>query len=343
MDLTMTDTHDQRTSPKTPDRSAPELVGVIGLGFLGKGIATCLLGHGFRVVGCDRDSQSRSAARQAIEQGIHELIEFGQCNTAQAAAWNERYKDTGTLDGLSACEFVIESVTEDRDTKQQVFSELESLVDPSVVIGSNTSAIPISALQAGRRYPKRFVGMHWAEPAHATRFMELIPGEQTSADTVRITADLARRCRKEPCVVQKDVPGFIVNRIGYAMYREALHLIESGVADAETIDTACRSALGLWATMCGPLQWIDLTGGPAAYADSWETIVPSLCHSDKMPPMLQKLADENALGVVNGHGFFEYTKDEAELLETRFRKHAWAMTQLMNDYSPLDSEGHEKE
>src|SRR5262249_40054722 len=136
------------------------------------------------------------------------------------------------------CHFAIESVPEDLAIKQQVFDRIEAAVGADVPIASNTSALPITLLQRGRKAPARFLGMHWAEPAHATRFMELIRGEHTSDDAFQIAAELARRIGKQPSLVQKDVPGFIVNRLGYAMYREALHLLESGVADVATIDEA---------------------------------------------------------------------------------------------------------
>ena len=108
--------------------------------------------------------------------------------------------------------------------------------------------------------------MHWAEPAYATRFLEIIQGEHSSEMVLKATMDLCRAVGKDPCIVRQDLPGFIANRLGYAMYREAAYLLERGVADVETIDGAFRNACGLWATFCGPFRWIDITGGPALYA-----------------------------------------------------------------------------
>jgi 3-hydroxybutyryl-CoA dehydrogenase len=177
--------------------------------------------------------------------------------------------------------------------------------------------------------------MHWAEPAHATRFMELVRGAQTSDETLRVTAAMARRLGKEPCVCQKDIPGFIVNRIGYAMYREAMNIMQSGVADAATIDTAMRNAFGLWASVCGPLRWIDITGGPALYAKAMAHVVPSLSALPHVPAPIQKLADEGACGITNGKGFYNYTEEEARHWEELYRKHAWRVTKMQNEYFPL--------
>src|SRR4029079_6255270 len=150
--------------------------------------------------------------------------------------WQDCYLAVQGFDEWPKCDFVVESIDEDLVAKRTVFNQIERAVGSGVPIGQNTSQIPITLLQKGRRHPERFLGMHWFEPAHATRFLELVPGEQTSQSTMQAATQLARRCGKEPSVLKKDIPGFIVNRLGYAMYREALHLLELGVADAETID-----------------------------------------------------------------------------------------------------------
>jgi 3-hydroxybutyryl-CoA dehydrogenase len=210
------------------------------------------------------------------------------------------------------------------------------LVAADVPIASNTSALPISHLQRGRKHPERFLGMHWAEPAHATRFMELIRGEHTSDTAFQAAAQLAKAIGKEPCLVEKDVPAFIANRIGYAMYREALNILEMGVADAETIDRSCRNALGLWATICGPLRWMDLTGGPAAYAKAIRAVLPSLSNATELPKTLQDLVDSDAQGIANGRGFYEYNEEQARQWEELFLEHAWTIRELMNRYFPLE-------
>jgi 3-hydroxybutyryl-CoA dehydrogenase len=136
-------------------------------------------------------------------------------------------------------------------------------------------------------------------------------------------------------VCRQDIPGFIVNRIGYAMYREALHLVEQGVADFETIDRSVRNTLGLWAACCGPFRWIDLSGGPALYARSMERVIPTLCNDTALPAALTALADQDARGIVNGHGFYEYTPADAHTWEERQRRHAWMVTDWLDAEFPL--------
>lgn len=185
--------------------------------------------------------------------------------------------------------------------------------------------------------------MHWAEPAHATRFLELVRGEQTSDAAFQAAASLATAIGKEPSLVLKDVPAFIVNRLGYAMYREAMNLLEMGVADVETIDRSCRNALGLWATMCGPFRWMDLTGGPALYAKAIAGVLPTLSNATELPAWMRALADSDARGTANRRGFYTYTEEEVDAWEQRFRDHAWTVRELMSRYSPLTaSEGDPK-
>ncbi|MCG8587310.1 MAG: 3-hydroxyacyl-CoA dehydrogenase family protein [Pirellulales bacterium] len=307
-----------------------ECVGVVGLGLLGRGIAACLLGHGMRVVGYARSEESQSAALRSIEAGIEEMIEFAGFDPSLRETWRERYTAADTFKPLVDCTFVIESVVEDAEVKQVVFDSIEMVVDASTTIASNTSAIPIGRLQANRRCPERFIGMHWAEPAHATSFLELIRGEQTSDRTMHLATALARRIGKDPSVLQKDVPGFIVNRIAYAMYREALHLLESGVADVETIDRSFRNACGLWATMCGPFRWMDLTGGPALYARAMSQVLGDLNNSSELPEPIRLLSGESACGIANGRGFYSYTPRESEHWEAMFRAHAWKVRAMQS-------------
>lgn len=312
------------------------IVGVAGLGLLGRGIAACLLGHGMRVIAFTRRESTHEEARRYIGRAIGDLIARAGFPAELADQWLTRYQPVTSIEPFAPCDFVIETVLEDPTIKRQVFDELEAVVRPEVPIASNTSSIPISLLQKGRRHPGRFVGMHWAEPCHITRFMELIRGDQTNDEAFAAVAELARAVGKEPSLVQKDVPAFIVNRLGYAMYREAANLLEMGVADAETIDRSCRNALGLWATFCGPLRWIDLTGGPTLYGRAMTRVLPTLNNSPELPATFQEMIRSDAQGVSNRRGFYAYTEEEIQKWEQLFREHAWTVRELLNKYFPLE-------
>lgn len=314
-------------------------IGVAGLGLLGRGVVACLLGHGFRVMVFTRRPSTHDEARQYLAGAMEDLVARAGFPARLRHEWADRYEPVPSLDRLAPCDFIIESVAEDLAVKQQTFDALEAVVRSDVPIASNTSALPIGLLQAGRRHPERLLGMHWAEPAHATRFMELIRGPKTSDAAFQAAWDLARAIGKEPCEVQKDLPAFLVNRIGYAMYREALYLLEQGVADAETIDRSCRNALGLFATLCGPLRWMDLTGGPALYAKAMAGVLPTLSNAAELPETLRRLAESDARGIANGRGFYAYTPEQCRQWEDLFRQHAWKVKAMHDEYFPLADEG----
>ncbi len=320
---------------KTPAMNPPK-VAVVGLGFLGRGIVANLLAHGFDVVGQTRSADSHRKTLETISRAVDEMIEHGGFPAVLREQWQSRYVATSEFRELADCDFVIESVAEDEAVKNAVFDALEDVVAPDVPIASNTSAIPISMLQRSRRHAARFLGMHFAEPAYATRFLELIRGDQTDDPAFDAAVRLAVDLGKEPSLVNKDVPGFIVNRLAYAVYREALSLIEQGVADAETIDRSFRNAAGLWATFCGPLRWIDLTGGPQLYERAMRPVLPTLSDADEPPETIRRLAENGDQGISNGRGFYQYGEEEAEQWERLFHQHAWRVWKMVNEYRPLE-------
>jgi 3-hydroxybutyryl-CoA dehydrogenase len=300
-----------------------DLVGVVGLGFLGRGIAACLLAHGMHVVAHVRSTDSQRDAEVYIERAMRELIEHAGFPESLPDEWRDRIEFVYDFLAFQSVDFVIESIVEDVETKNQVFDELERVVAPHVPIASNTSSLSVTLLAERRKYPERLLGMHWAEPAYATRFIELIRGEKTSDAAFQSAVDLAIRVGKEPSLVQKDVPAFVVNRLGYAMLREALHLLETGVANAETIDRSFRHAVGLWASFAGPLRWVDLSGGPALYGRTMNNVLPTLSNATSITDDMREMMENDDKGVVNGRGFYQYSPEDAKLWEERFRRSVW--------------------
>jgi 3-hydroxybutyryl-CoA dehydrogenase len=269
---------------------------------MGRGIAQCLVEHGFHVIGLETNPQESSSGLLAV---------------------------TTSVSDFAGCELIIESISESFAAKDALFSEIEKHVGAGVPIASNTSSIPITLLQAGRKHPERFAGMHWTAPANATRFMEIIRGGQTDDATLNQIVALAVELDKEPGIVQKDIPGFVVNRIAYAMYREAIHLLEEGVADVETIDTLCRNSLGLWTPLCGPFRWIDITGGPALYATAMERIVPTLSNQAEVPGTMRQMQANDDRGTLNGRGFYQYEPGDAAEWQEKLHQHALRFWKLL--------------
>jgi 3-hydroxybutyryl-CoA dehydrogenase len=311
-----------------------QTIGVAGLGFLGRGIAACLLASGFRVIGYTLGDDARVEARKHITSAINDLVTRGGLPASLRDAWPNRYVEAKGVAELAASDFVIESIFEDLDAKVKLFDEIEAVVGAAVPIASNTSALPISALQRGRKHPERFIGTHWAEPCHLTRFMEVVRGEQTNDATADAAMELAKQAGKDPALVNKDVEGFIVNRMGYAIYREAFWLLENGVADVETIDRAFRNAICVFANIAGPFRWMDLSGIPA-YAAVMKRLWPQLSTATEVPETMRRVVESGAKGISNGRGFYQYTPEEAERWERVLIENVWRVRELQRDLEQM--------
>lgn len=299
-----------------------ERIGIVGMGLLGRGIAACCLARELQVVVCSQGETWRDETRREIAAAIDDLIAHGRLDESAATSWQARYREVDDIAGLADCDFVIESVAEDLAVKRNVLAQIEDAVSAAAPIATNTSSMPVGVLQMSRRHPNRIIGMHWAAPCYATRFLEVIRGEQTDVVTTEATMALAIKLGKQPALVKKDIAGFIVNRIGYAMYREAFHLLEAGVADVETIDQAFRNAVGLWAPIAGPFRWMDLTGLPA-YADAMTRLFPQLSNAANPPKAMMTLIASGATGLANGRGFYTYTPEEAVAWRQRLIDNIW--------------------
>ncbi len=316
-----------------------EVIAVVGLGALGRGIVACCLARGFAVVGIDPEQSHRESLRDYLPEAAAQCLEAGVIDADHSADWQARLELSGDLASIDGACLVIEAISEHLPSKKQLLEQMEESIPADVPIGSNTSAFPITALQEGCNHPERIFGMHWSSHGHVTRFMELTPGEQTSSETMAFAAKMAERLGKEPAILKKDIPGFLCNRIGYAMYREAVHLLESGVADAATIDRSFRNSVGLWAAMCGPLRVIDVMGGGAFYAESIKDVLPTLANSTELPATLQSFIDRDAKGPKNNIGFFDYNggdqPDAAEWAK-RFTAAILATKQYQDQFIPCD-------
>ncbi|OGG02618.1 MAG: hypothetical protein A3F83_13270 [Candidatus Glassbacteria bacterium RIFCSPLOWO2_12_FULL_58_11] len=315
-----------KVSKKTPDP-----VGLIGLGLMGQGIASSLIANGFKVVAFSRSPEREIQSRQRIAEALEQLVERKFIERSAAAGWPERFVFVRSLEALKGCPFIIETVKEDLKLKLEIYRKLEAFLPAGTVIASNTSSLPISILQEGRKHPGRFIGMHWAEPAEITRYQEIIKGRQTSARAVKLTVRLAERCGKEPSVLNFDIRGFISNRLMYAMMREACHLVEAGVADIETVDRSFRNDIGWWATLAGPFRWMDLTGIPA-YATVMEGLFPELSNARTVPKIMKVTAEGGAQGITNLKGFYEYDKESAHAWEKAWMDFTYDIRKLVEKY-----------
>lgn len=317
--------------PAEKTAKLPKLVGVIGLGLMGRDIAACLLAHDVAVCGFDTDGEQAKGARPHIEKTLAEMLRRKLVKREVKAGWNTRFMLADSLTGLKGCDFVIEATPESLLGKQRIFKEVEAVVSKRTILASNTSSFPIGLLQKACQYPQRLIGMHWAEPAQIMRYLEITPGDATSAHTVKLTKALGEHCGKEPTVLKQDIRGFLSNRMMYAMLREAFHLVEAGIADVETVDQSFRNDIGWWATFAGPFRWMDLTGIPA-YAAVMEGLLPELSRSTELPELMKQTVKRGARGMANSKGFYKYTPAQSKKWEEAWVEFTYDVKKLAEKY-----------
>jgi 3-hydroxybutyryl-CoA dehydrogenase len=307
--------------------------GVIGLGLMGHSIIACLLSAGHSVVGVTRSLAKHKGTRRHVLELLREMRREGLLKRdphklIRQLTLSETYSD------LVSCGIVIESIIEDIETKKKAYCAAEEVISPDAIIGSNTSAIPVSLLQQGAKHPERFVGIHWDEPAHVTRFMEIIAGAKTDPRHAEKVKDLAVLWGKEPSLLRKDVRGFITNRVSYAMFREACYLVDSGIASIEDVDRSLRNDVGWWITFAGPFRYMDLMG-TQSYGRVMKDLLPQLSNNPKVPPLMKRIMEEDGHGISNGHGFYRYTPAQAKRWEKLFMKFNYEIRKLAMKY-PAD-------
>jgi len=305
-------------------------VGVIGMGLMGTSIATCLLARGHGVIGIDSDAARRRSARRRVLAFLREMKaeKVLRANPSQVI---EGFRASEDYASLRDCDAVIESIYENVENKKEVLKRIEDSVSTDAIIGSNTSAIPVTVLQRGMAHPERVLGIHWAEPAQTTRFMEIICGDQTEQRFAERARKLAEGWGKEPSVLRRDIRGFITNRIMYAMLREAFHLVEAGYATIEDVDRSVRNDYGYWITFAGLFRFMDLTGIPA-YATVMRDLFPDLDCSKEVPKLMQQVVDSGAQGVSNATGFYRYSPAQARRWEKLFMKFSYEIRALAEKY-----------
>ena len=308
-------------------------VGVVGLGLMGCSIVTCLLMAGHPVVAVAPIATDLLKAEERIRGHLAASSARGLAVDA-AEPYLSRLQLTEDYGALTDCVLVIECTLEDLQIKRTVYAKIEAVIGAGALLASNTSAIPISLLQQQTLQPARFFGLHWAEPSHTTRFLEVICGENSDIVKGEWLYRLAHCWGKEPTLVRKDIRGFITNRLMYALYREAFNLVENGYATIEDVDRACRNNAGYWMTLVGCFRWMDLTG-VAAYHTVMKELFPTLSNSTEVPRLIDEIVAAGGRGVSNAKGFYSYTPEEARLWQETFEKFSYEIRELALRY-PAD-------
>jgi 3-hydroxybutyryl-CoA dehydrogenase len=318
------------SSNASPGRHHSISAGVVGLGLMGTSIAACLLARDQKVFAVETDIGKRRTARRRVFALLREMRRERLLRRTPERVL-EHFHVSGRYVELAECEIVIESITESVSAKKQVIKNIEQVVSDKALIGSNTSGIPVTELQHGARHPERILGIHWAEPAHITRFMEIICGNETDPTIAGVAMGLAADWGKEPSLVRRDIRGFLSNRVFYAMLREALYLVEAGYATPADLDRSLRNDLGYWITFAGPFRMMDLMG-LSAFETVMRDLFPDLNCAKKAPRLMENLVKSGARGITNQRGFYRYTKAQSNRWERLFLKFSYEIRSLAQRY-----------
>jgi 3-hydroxybutyryl-CoA dehydrogenase len=280
-----------------------ETIAVIGAGTMGHGIAQVAAAAGFRVLLNDLDRESLARGVSAIESNLAKGIQRGKLTDEDRDRALQQIHGTTNLQSCAASDLIIEATPEKLDLKKEVLRQLESASDHPFIFASNTSSLSITEIASSSKRPDAVIGMHFFNPVHIMRLVEIVVGEKTSAETVDTVKSVGRRMRKEPIVV-KDVPGFASSRLGVVLGLEAMRMFEQGVASAQDIDTAME--LGYNHPM-GPLKLTDLVGLDVRLNIA-EYLHRELGSEAFRPPeVLRRMVSEGKLGKKTGEGFYDWS------------------------------------
>lgn len=293
---------------------------VLGTGMMGPGIAVTLALGGFDATIVSRTSESAARGLAAARAQLGVLLDNELASPEAAAAAGARLACASDLSAAAAgASIVIESVPEQMELKQALFAELETLAPPDAILASNTSGLSITAIAARCRRPERVLTTHFWNPPHLMPLVEVVRGEQTADDVAARAIALLRECGKTPVLVKKDRPGQLGNRLQMALFREAVSLVEEGIADAADVDTAARLGFGIRLPAYGILEHIDMVGLPLARSVC-DYVARDLNNEPRAPELFDRKIAAGETGAAAGKGFYDWSRrDPAAARERRDR------------------------
>jgi 3-hydroxybutyryl-CoA dehydrogenase len=303
-------------------REWPARVAVIGAGTMGIGIAHVLAGAGIDTTLADVDAAAAAAGHARALESMSRLEEIGCAEPGAAARVDAHLSHSRSAEAaVVGAQLIIEAVVERAEVKREVYESIGAMAPPPAVIATNTSSIPIEELASGVASAERFVGVHWFVPPLLVPCVEVIPCRSTDAQVVANIVTLLESLNKIPVVVG-DSPGFVANRVQFALFREATRIVEEGIATAEQVDEIVRSSFGFRLPFFGPFTIADMAGLDV-YADIFATLEPGLGESFSAPALLSEQVAAGNLGVKSGRGFRDIPAERSQdLIDRRDRAYA---------------------
>ena len=283
-------------------------IAVIGMGTMGPGIAARLARGGHSVAAHDSRSSAIDKAREmlpVISRTLDMLEIDDQGGTVSFAESLGR--------AVADAELIVENIPENADQKAALYGEIGPLAAPDAIVATDTSGISITKLQSHIANPERFVGMHWSNPPHIIPMIEVIAGEKTAPGVADTVVGLIRDLGLVPVLVKRDMPGFVENRVLYALLRECVDLVERGAIEPEDLDTCVRWGIGYKLSVVGPMRLLDMAGLDI-YSSVSSFLNAELCSRADVSPLIEAATSKGRLGMKSGAGMFDYTDEELKVL-----------------------------
>jgi 3-hydroxyacyl-CoA dehydrogenase len=319
---------------------AIRVISVLGAGIMGHGIAQSFLMGGYPVVLYDIQESILQRARSNIGKNLGLFLQASLIEKREIELFLTRLTTTTDIKrAVGGSEFIVEAATEDLELKQGLFEQVESFCKKEAILASNTSSLTLAEMGLRVKNKERLVTTHWFNPPHIVPMVEVVKGEETSDDTVETAYRLLAKIKKVPVKINLELPGFLINRIQIALYREVFDLYEKGVASAEDIDRAVKGSFGFRLACIGPLRTADLAGLDL-WLKSTRRLLPEIENSIDPPKILQQLVAQGHYGIKSGKGFYEYGVDRSsdELFGAVQKRDRELLNLLKNLYGQNENE-----
>jgi 3-hydroxybutyryl-CoA dehydrogenase len=293
-------------------------ISIIGAGFIGPGIAQIFAARDYHVCLLDIREEILSKATEGIRSNLSMMAQKGLAPESEIDNVLSRIKTTTDMaEAASAAQLVIEAVTENLELKQKVFQDLDRLCSAEAILATNTSVISVTEIAAKANRRERILGTHFWNPPYIIPLVEVVKGKETSEETLETTYQFLKNAGKHPVKCLKDVPGFIANRLQHALWREAISIVEHGIADAATVDEAIKNSFAIRLPVLGPLETADMVGLDLTLSVH-DYVLKYLESSPRPSPLLEEKVKKGELGFKTGKGFNTWSAEEIDKSRSKF-------------------------